>query len=127
MALKGLRPFESFRIVDFLRGKILAVLEVEELRERTDDGKPGAVIGTKVTVVVLEDKTDYPAKDGKPISNRYAQLTIKVKKIGLTIPVDTVIELVNPTATVWGEYRNNLSITADDVRPVNASAGKGQQ
>lgn len=124
--LKGLHGFEGdFKANEFLSGKKLAAIECKEWRE-TNDGlkKSGAILGTKVTVVILEDKTTYqPSKDGTPISNRYAQLTVKVRKVGLSIPVDTIVELVNPTAKVWGDYRNKLSITADDVRPV-AAAGK---
>lgn len=126
-ALKGLRGFEGeFKIMEFLAGKTLAVMECSELRDH-EDGKPGTVRGSKVTVVVLEDKTVYPStgKNGQLITNKYAQLAVKIPgKMGLSIPVDTVVELVNPTAKVWGDYRNQLSITAEDVRPVAAAGSK---
>ncbi len=125
-ALKGLRGFEEFKILEFLTGKTLAVVECAEWKDYVD-GKPGPVRGSRVTVVVLEDKTVYPTtgKDGQPISNKYAQLTVKIPgKMGLSIPVDTIVELVNPTAKVWGDYRNQLSITAEDIRPVAAAGGK---
>lgn len=126
---KGLRYFEEFRIKDFLEGKTIAVYECDEWRERTEDKtKQGRLLGTMVSAVILEDKTNYPTpQNGKTVSNRYAVLTIKVPKIGLSIPVDTVVELVNPKATVYGDYRCNLSITADDVRPVGGTSGKSSQ
>ncbi len=125
-ALKGLRGFEGeFKILEFLTGKTLAVVECAEWKDYVD-GKPGPVKGTRVTVVVLSDSTTYPvtAKNGQPISNKYAQLSVKCPKKGLSIPVDTIVELVNPTAKVWGDRRDQLSITAEDVRPVATAGNK---
>ncbi len=124
--LKGHRAVEDFPIDAFLEGKTQAVLECAEWKDYVD-GKPGPVKGTKVTVVVLEDKTVYPkaGKNGQPISNRYAQLSVKCPKMGLSLPIDSIVELVGPTsATVWGDRRDQLSITAEDVRPVATAGGK---
>lgn len=127
---KNLFEFEGeFQILKFLQGKKLSTLECSEWREYSKDSKkPGAVLGTKVTLVFLEDKTPYsPGKNGQPVSNRYAQMVVKVKKKDLAIPVDTIVELVNPVARIYGDYRNELSVTADDIRPVTATAtGKSQ-
>lgn len=124
--LKGLRAFEDFRIDAFLEGKTLAVLECAEWKDYVD-GKPGPVRGSRLTVVVLEDKTVYPkaGKNGQPITNRYAQLSVKCPKMGLSLPVDTIVELVGPiSATVWGDRRDQLSITCSDLRPVATAGGK---
>lgn len=47
-------------------------------------------------------------------SNRFEKLRFKVNK-DITIPMDAVIVPVNPVATVYGKYRNNLSIKWDNV------------
>lgn len=125
-SLKGLRGYEGeFKAQSFFSGLTLAVLECAEWRDRVD-GQLGPIKGTRLTLVVLDDKnTEYPpAKNGAPVSNRYAQLSVKCPKMGLSLPVDTVVELVSPTAKVWGDYRNQLSITCEDVRPVATAGGK---
>jgi len=43
--------------------------------------------------------------------------------MGLNIPIGAVVELVNPVGTVYGEFRNQLSITVDDIKVVGAAKG----
>lgn len=47
-------------------------------------------------------------------SNRFEKLKFKVNK-DITIPMDAIIVSVNPVATVYGKYRNNLSVKWDNV------------
>ena len=42
----------------------------------------------------------------------------------LNVAPGTVVELVNPTAVVYGEYRNQLSVTAEDVHIVQPQTSK---
>lgn len=115
MALKGLRDYEGeFRTEDFLKAKRLQTTECTPHK----DYDTKKIIGTRITVVILEDHTSYtPRPDGTMISNIYEKLVIKVPKI-MTVPIGAEVRLTNPKAKVWGEYRNNLSITADDVQVV---------
>ena len=75
-------------------------------------------LGSKVEVVIAADKTDYGVAEGEVISNIYEKLTVKVPKMGLGFPLNTEVKLVNAEAMVYGEYRNQLSVTAENVEVV---------
>lgn len=117
MALKKLSQFVHFDFKGFMEGKICLVVGISEWVDH--DTKKH--MGTKVEVVIVEDKTQYVHKDGEVISNRYEKLIYKVKK-DIKVPIDARVVPVNPVGTVYGDYRNQLSIVADDIRviqPVN--------
>lgn len=81
-----------------------------------------AHLGTKIEVVILEDHTKYElTKTGEVINNQFEKLVIRVAK-DVTIPTGTQVTLINPKATIYGQYLNQLSITADDVQPVTTKS-----
>ena len=69
--------------------------------------------------MIAEDHTVYPTKDGETITNKYASMSVKVRKMDLTVPVGAIIELVNPVGVVYGEFHSQLSVTADDIKVVS--------
>lgn len=52
------------------------------------------------------------------MSNLILQSTVKIPGKTLNIAPGTVVELVNPVGTVYGDYRNQLSIRAEDVKVI---------
>ena len=119
--MRSLRAFERFDLAAFLAGKTLAVTACRPWI----DYETKATRGTKVEVVITRDDTTYPtAKDGRDVSNLYEKMIIKVGR-DLTIPAGTTVEIVGGVATVYGDFRNQLSICADDVKPVTNPAAKG--
>ena len=76
--------------------------------------------GEKVDVVILTDETEYKAKPGEIVTNRFEKLTVKIPKT-LDVPINVMVEMVNPKASIYGEYRNQLSVVADDIRIVQTS------
>ena len=114
MALKKLNRFTYFDMEGFLAGKRLLVTGISEWKDY-DTQKP---LGSKVEVVIAADKTDYGVAEGEVISNIYEKLTVKVPKMGLGFPLNTEVRLVNAEAMVYGEYRNQLSVTAENVEVV---------
>jgi len=76
-----------------------------------------ATLGTKIDVVIIEDKTEYRLKDGETASNLFEKFSAKVPK-QLAVPTGTEITLVNPVGTVYGEYNAKLSVVADDIKVV---------
>lgn len=110
--MKKLSYFLYFLIEDFLKGKRLMVIGQSEWKDY-DSGK---LLGTKIETVIIEDKTDY-GTFGKAL-NLYEKMTIKVPK-QLRVPVNAEINITNPEASVYGEYRNQLSVTAESVEIVN--------
>ena len=117
----GLAQYLRFDCTAFLKDKVLSVTTCGPLQ----DYETKQVTGTKVVVVVTKDDTPYkPKADGTVVSNLYDKITVKLPgKMGLTVPVGSVVEMINATGTVYGEYRNQLSITADDIKVIGAAKG----
>lgn len=111
MSLKKLSRFQYFDIDLFLQKKKLMTIGVQEWKD-FDSQK---VLGTKVEVVITVDKTDYGTTGGEIVSNLYEKLTVKIPAKLTNVPMNAEVRLVNPEAVVYGEYRNALSITADNI------------
>ena len=70
-------------------------------------------LGAKYTVLIWSDSNDYGTIG---VSNAGETFTVKIlgqNPKPIETPVD--IELVNPTGVIYGDYRNQLSVTADDI------------
>lgn len=116
MALKKLSQFSYFDIEGFLEKIKLVTIGVAPWKEY----ETGVLKGTKVEVVIAGDKHRYNTADGEVVNNVYEKLTIKVPK-DINVPMNTEVRLVNPEGNIYGEYRNQLSITADDIQVVSKS------
>ena len=81
------------------------------------DRDSGSALGTIVDAVIYRDDTTYKHKEGDTRTNRFEKISFKVSK-AVTVPVDTQIKPVNAVATIWGDYRNNLSVKAEDIEVV---------
>ena len=44
----------------------------------------------------------------------YEKLTIKVPK-NIDVPMNAKVRVINPEASIYGEYRNQLSVVAEDI------------
>ena len=79
------------------------------------DYDTGELLGTKVDSAIVSDHTDY----GDPmVSNLYEKVTFKVAK-KLDIPLNVEIQPKGVVATVYGDYRNQLSCTAEDISVIS--------
>ena len=114
--LKNLYHFERFDLIAFLMGKELTVTDCRPWKDRDSQQE----LGLKYEVAITKDKTAYPpAKDGRTASNLYEKFTVKVPKT-LSVPIGAVVTIVNGTATIYGDYRNQLSVRAEDLKVVQA-------
>ena len=119
-SLKCLGQYNRFDLAGFLADKTLAFTGASVWKDYATQ----QVMGTKAELTITRDDTPYKVKDGESVSNLYNKLTVKVPgKVDLKI--GTEVEIVDGEATVYGEYRNQLSIKADGVRPVTSSAANG--
>lgn len=114
MSLKGLSSFNKVDIDGFLRDKVLVVTNCSVWT----DYETKAKLGTKVETVITVDETVYPTKDGSAISNCFEKLVFKVPK-NITVPANTEVKPINPVGTIYGQYRNQLSIKCDGIQAVN--------
>lgn len=110
--MKKLNMFLQFDWDGFARDKAFQVTDVKPLRDREHSE---TILGTIVELVILKDDTDYQTKPGEVISNLYEKLRVKIPRSSVDVQVGDSVELVNPVATVFGDYRNQLSVKADDV------------
>lgn len=113
--MKKLGLFSRFDTAAFLSGKVLIVTDIKDWID-FDTKKP---LGRKVEVVIIEDKTVYPTKDGQAVSNLFEKFTVKVPRSVVDVSIKDRVTLVNPVGTVYGDYRNLLSITADNIVRAN--------
>ena len=113
MALKGLGSFQFFSLENFLEGKRVVYLKAVPWNE--GEGKDARLEGAKVVLQILEDKTKYQ-KEG--IDNYGEQITVKVRGVPPATyhklkPLSTEVIITDvEKASVYGEYRNELSIIA---------------
>lgn len=117
MALKNLSHFTAFNAPEFLKRKelrfISAIRWVEKIDKSSEVEK-----GVKVGLLIFSDDSDYPNEK----NNLGEQLVVKVPFATLEDyasyqPLVTICEIIDiEKATVYGEYRNQLSITAKVVK-----------
>lgn len=58
------------------------------------------------------------SNEGEVVNNMYEKLTVKLPK-EMDVPMNVEVKLINPEASIYGEYRNQLSIVAEDVQVVS--------
>ncbi len=115
--MKYLGQFQKFDSESFFKEKSLVANGSSQWIDA--DGKQ--VLGTKISTVIVKDDTEYKQKDGEVASNLFEKFNVKIPKT-VSVPVGARIELVNPVGTIWGDFRNQLTVTADDIKILNASS-----
>lgn len=115
--MQKLNMFQKFDLQSFLENKSLEVASFKE-HKKYEDGKPVGIDGVAITVAVVRDNTDY----GTPgISNLYQTFNIRIN--GATLeevstrfsPGDSVMLIRYDKASIYGEYRNQLSVQCNDI------------
>ena len=113
--MTGLRFFNSFDLDSFLMGKLLQVVSIKPWKDYDSD----QTLGVKYELVIIKDSTHYPVKDDKTISNRFEKFSCKVPQASPDVDVNTYVEVVNGTATIWGEHRDKLSVKCESLRSID--------
>ncbi|KXU01360.1 hypothetical protein SCODD09_01383 [Streptococcus constellatus] len=114
MSLKKLNSFTKFDAEAFLTNKSIIAISDEEWKEK--DGDQYIVRGRKVKCLIFSDNTDYGKGAEDRDLNAGEQLVIKVPQTTLApYQKGNRISLINPSGTVYGEFRNQLSLKAEKV------------
>lgn len=108
--MKFLNQYLKFAWKPFADGKRFMCIGIREWKNHDT----GEILGTKVDSIITNDKTNY----GKEGSNLYEKITFKVP-FKVDIPVNAEIVPKGVEATVYGEYRNQLSCTAEEIEVVS--------
>lgn len=111
--MKGLNQFLSFNWDAFAEGKTFIVTGVSEYMDYNSKEH----LGSKVDCVIASDKTPYKFKDGEEFTNRFEKISFKVSK-DVNIPIETKVIPINAVATIYGEYRNQISVRCSDIQIV---------
>lgn len=106
--MKFLNQYLNFAWEPFADGKRFLCLGCKKWVDNN-----GTVLGTKVETVITQDKTAY-GKDG---SNIFEKIVFKVPS-EVSIPANTEVIPQNVEATVYGDYRNQLSCIAEKIEIV---------
>ena len=120
--MKKLHNFNAFDFPAFANGKDFQVTGVT----KWIDFDTKEELGTKVTTAITRDDTSYPQKDDEQVTNLYEKLDFKVPKDSVLVKIGDCIEPVSPVATIYGEFRNQLSVKCDDVKVVQRSSHTSQ-
>lgn len=119
--LRHIREYERFDLEGFLHYMELMVTNIAPWEDYTTKAR----LGTKVEVVITKDDTPYhPGADGSVQTNLFEKLVFKIRKNEVAVKVGDIVIPKGGEAIVYGDYRNQLSITADDVVKVQAEAKK---
>ena len=108
MALKKLNQFNYFDAEGFFSKLKLITVGSTVWKE----------YGTKLEVVIASDKHRYNSNEGEVVNNMYEKLTVKLPK-EMDVPMNVEVKLINPEASIYGEYRNQRAIVAEDVQVVS--------
>lgn len=116
--MTGLNQFLNFDFARFCQGKRF----VTTASKAWVDHDTHQHLGTVVSVAIVEDKTPYkPGKDGKAISNLFEKMNWKVGR-DVNLPIGVQVEAVDGVATIYGDYRNQLSVRVADIKVVQPTA-----
>lgn len=120
--MKHLRQFLNFDVNLFFASKTLTVVGISDLL----DHETKAIVGKRVTCAITRDDTAYlPGKDGTAVSagNLYEKFTVKVKyPHTVSVSPGDEVTLTNAVATVYGDYQNQLSVTAEGLEVIKHTA-----
>lgn len=112
--MKKLNMFTYFDFEEFAKGKRFMSISKQPWKNYDSE----KIKGTKIGAVIVQDKTNYGDQAGEVVSNLYEKLIFKVP-MDIDIPMNVEIRPVNPVATVYGDWRDKLSITVDNVEVIS--------
>lgn len=111
--MKKLGQFTIFDFSKFSDGKLFQVTGVKPW---TDGQNRELVLGTSVEVAITKDETEYVCKPGETVTNLFEKFSIKTPQTAVAVQVGDLVEPVNPVATVYGDYRDKLSVKAEGIQ-----------
>jgi hypothetical protein len=124
MSLKKLSQFQVFDSKAFFESKDFLLSKIEEWQEQDEGSQTLKNVGTKVTGVIFVDKSNYGSA-GTGI-NKGESITFKVSQPVTAFSnwqaFNTVFKATDFTkVSVYGEYRNQLSVRVPDLTAVRGA------
>lgn len=124
MGLKKLSRFQVFDANGFFAKKEMLLTKVEAWREG-EDADHLQTKGTKITGVIFRDNTDYGTAVTSGI-NKGESITFKVSQSVTAFanwkPFNTIFKATTFTkVSVYGDYRNMLSVKVPSLTAINGA------
>lgn len=123
MGMKKLGQFTDFDFEAFAAGKSFQVTGIKQWLDFEGKNKPP--LGTAVEVAIVEDNTVYFGKGDEvdnTVTNLFEKFSIKIADVApamLGIKVGDIVEPIGATASVYGDFRDKLSVKAENIRVVD--------
>lgn len=108
--MKKLTQFTYFDAESFFKDKELEVTSLQSW----DDKDSGLHYGTKVELAITQDNTKYQLKENESVTNVYEKFWAKTEK-DIKVPIRSKVRMIGITASVFGEFKNQLNVYADDI------------
>lgn len=103
----------KFDAEEFFKEKDIRIIADEIWHDYTDN-KITKTLGTKYKCIIAFDNTKYEGDDVAAGLNSGEPLSIKIGKERIDYKKFSKIKLINPTATVYGQFQSELSVKAED-------------
>ena len=106
--MKKLRLFAPFDAKLFFSKIELQFTKVEPIRENDK------TVGFKYNLLICDDQHNYGEERSLNIGE---VIKVKIEDVNsnTNFTFGQKVELINPRASIYGEYQNQLSVKADDV------------
>ena len=106
--MKKLKQFAPFNAQLFFSKIELQFTKVEPIRENDK------TVGLKYNLLICDDQHNYGEESSLNIGE---VIKVKIEDVNsnTNFTFGQKVELINPRASIYGEYQNQLSVKADDV------------
>jgi hypothetical protein len=106
--MKKLKQFAPFNAQLFFSKIELQFTKVEPIRENDK------TVGFKYNLLICDDQHNYGEESSLNIGE---VIKVKIEDVNsnTNFTFGQKVELINPRASIYGEYQNQLSVKADDV------------
>lgn len=111
--MKKLNHFNYFDAEGFFEKKELMVIG----QKKWLDYSTKEILGTALELVIISDKTDYGQTDGEIINNLFEKFMVKIPK-SVSIPMNSKVRLIEAEGRIFGDFREKLSVTAENVEVI---------
>ena len=106
--MKKLKQFAPFNAQLFFSKIELQFTKVEPIRENDK------TVGFRYNLLICDDQHNYGEESSLNIGE---VIKVKIEDVNsnTNFTFGQKVELINPRASIYGEYQNQLSVKADDV------------
>lgn len=113
--MKKLTEFQNFDFERFVENKTLIVKDIRPWNAYKDGQITSEELGVRVDLLVVRDDTEYRNSEDEH-ANFGETFTVKVEnKFDLDLKFQDEVIIEDAVAVVYGQYQNQLSVTAQNV------------